>query len=119
MDQHSACGACSFAKFSAEQATKRNYIIINKYKQSEKAPKVNIKNKDNNISHGTLMANLIGNHLLDDNGIVIGIAPNAKIYDFDISNLKEEYYFSNIMEVFDFILINNIKLDVIHDYLLS
>ena len=39
--------------------------------------------------------------------------PNAKIYDFDISNLKEEYYISNILEVFDFILKNDIKLDIL------
>lgn len=88
-------------------------IIINKYKQSEKAPKVNTKNRNEIVSHGTLMANLIGNPFLDDNGKVIGIAPNAKIYDFDISNLKEEYHISNILEVFDFILKNGIKLDIL------
>ncbi len=88
-------------------------IIINKYKQSENSPKVNTKNKNEIVSHGTLMANLIGNPFLDDNGRVIGIAPNAKIYDFDISNLKEEYHISNILEVFDFILKNGIKLDIL------
>lgn len=88
-------------------------IIINKYKQSEKAPNVNTKNKNEIVSHGTLMANLIGNQFLDDNGRIIGIAPNAKIYDFDISNLKEEYHISNILEVFDFILKNGIKLDIL------
>ena len=88
-------------------------IIINKYKQSEKAPNVNTKNKNEIVSHGTLMATLIGNQFLDDNGKVIGIAPNAKIYDFDISNLREEYHISNILEVFDFILKNGIKLDIL------
>ncbi|MFX1340013.1 MAG: S8 family serine peptidase [Promethearchaeota archaeon] len=88
-------------------------IIMNKYQQSNGEAKINNKNTNDKVSHGTLMANLIGNQFLDDNEIVIGIAPNAKIYDFDISNIKEEYYFSNILEVFDFILKNGIKLDII------
>ena len=88
-------------------------IIINKYRQSERTQDVNTKNGIDIVSHGTLMANLIGNQFLDYNDRIIGIAPNAKIYDFDISNLKEEYYISNILEVFDFILENSIKLDIL------
>ena len=42
-----------------------------------------------------------------------GIAPNAKLIDFDISNSKEEYYFSNILEVFDLILKEEIRLDIL------
>jgi serine protease AprX len=59
------------------------------------------------------MANIIGNQFLDENGIVIGIAPDTKIYDFDISNLKEEYYISDVLEAFDFINTKDIKLDII------
>jgi len=87
--------------------------IINKYKQSDGTTKISKKNKNEKVSHGTLMATLIGNQFLDNKGVAIGIAPNAKIYDFDISNIKEDYYFSDILEIFDFILTNDIKLDII------
>ncbi len=88
-------------------------IVIKKYTQSTEKPKSNNNNKNNIVNHATLMANIIGNQLLDYNGRIIGIAPNAKLFDFNISNLEEEYYFSNILNVFDFILTNKIKLDIL------
>jgi serine protease AprX len=82
--------------------------IIKKYIQTGQHT-VNI----DEVSHGTLMANVIGNQFFDNNKRTIGIAPNAKLIDFDISNFKEEYYFSNILEVFDFILKGDIRLDIL------
>ena len=38
------------------------------------------------VTHGTLMANILVNQFLDDNNNIIGIAPQASLIDFDISN---------------------------------
>ena len=83
-------------------------IIIRKYSQTEQH-----KLDAAEISHGTLMANLIGNQFFDFNKRIIGIAPNAKLIDFDIFNSKEEYHFSNILEVFDFIIKEDMRLDIL------
>ncbi|MFX1310833.1 MAG: S8 family serine peptidase [Promethearchaeota archaeon] len=81
-------------------------VEINRYSltESSKKPK---------ITHGTLMANIIVNQFLDENNNIIGIAPNARLFDFDISNSKEQYFFSNILEIFDYINENNLKIDVL------
>ena len=88
-------------------------IVIKKYTQSTEKPNSNKNIKNDIVNHATLMANIIGNQLSDYNGRIIGIAPNTKLFDFNISNLEEEYYFSNILNVFDFILTNKIKLDIL------
>jgi len=88
-------------------------IVIKKYTQSTDKPKSNNINKKDIVNHATLMANIIGNRLLDYNGRIIGIAPNVKLFDFNISNLEEKHYLSNILNIFDFILTNSIKLDIL------
>ncbi|MFX1573618.1 MAG: S8 family serine peptidase [Promethearchaeota archaeon] len=65
------------------------------------------------ISHGTIMASLIGNQFKDSEGHFIGIAPDAKILDFNISNSEQQYYFSDVLRVFDLIIEKNIKVDVL------
>jgi len=83
-------------------------IILTKYNQNEQHKFVT-----GEVSHGTLMANIIGNQFFDTNRRIIGIAPNAKLIDFDIFNSKEEYHFSNILEVFDFIIKEDMRLDIL------
>ncbi|MFW9818263.1 MAG: S8 family serine peptidase [Candidatus Thorarchaeota archaeon] len=67
----------------------------------------------NEISHGTVMASIICNRFEDSNGNYIGIAPNVEIYDFDISNSYQEYFFNDILRVFDKIYKEQINLDII------
>ena len=56
---------------------------------------------DDNISHGTIMASIVGNQLKTPDYETIGIAPGVNLIDFDISNPQQEHFFSNILEIFD------------------
>ncbi|MFX1409609.1 MAG: S8 family serine peptidase [Promethearchaeota archaeon] len=71
------------------------------------------KRKVQEITHGTIMATIIGNQYRDNEGIFLGIAPNAKIIDFNISNSDNEYYFSSVLEILDLIISQNIEIDII------
>ena len=91
---------------------------INQVYDSFKGVKINHysfneRNKKEKITHGTLMANIIVNQFQDENKNIIGIAPDAKIIDFDIYNSKEQYFFSDILGVFDDIIQKNIKVDIL------
>ena len=88
-------------------------IIENSYQISIDSSSERKTVKKGGITHGTLKANIIGNQYMDYEDNVIGIAPGARIIDFDISNDKNEYYFSNILGVFDLIFIEKIKMDVL------
>lgn len=72
-----------------------------------------LKNFKKEITHGTIMASVISNRFknIDDN--YIGIAPNVNYIDFNISNSDQEYYFSNILQVFDKIIKQNIDIDIL------
>ena len=59
------------------------------------------------------MASIISNRFEDSNGNYIGIAPDAEIYDFDISNSHQEHSFKDILRVFDKIYEEQINLDII------
>jgi len=87
--------------------------ISKSYSLEKGVKKSNKKNLKDEISHGTILASLICNQFKDSEGEFIGIAPNSKIVDFNISNLKQEYYFSNILNVFDVIIKDNIELDIL------
>ena len=87
--------------------------LIKKYSQNGQNIATLEKNNEAGVNHGTLMAHLIASQFLDHRGRMIGIAPNAKLLDFDISNSKQDYYFSNILEIFDMILKNTILLDIL------
>jgi len=69
--------------------------------------------KKDKVTHGTLMANIIVNQYLDDKNNTIGIAPDSKIVDFDISNPENHYYLSDILDVLEFILDEEIKIDIL------
>ena len=71
------------------------------------------KNLEKEITHGTLMANIITNYYVDDNYIPIGIAPDAELIDLNISNAEERYFFSDVLEKFDFVIKNNVSIDII------
>jgi len=88
-------------------------IIEKKYTLQEKGKTKKRQNKEKLITHGTIMANIIGNQYLDYYDRIIGIAPYVKIVDFDISNLKEEYFISDILEIFDIIIKNEKNLDIL------
>ena len=71
------------------------------------------KYRGNQITHGTIMASLINNQFITENLTTIGIAPDSKLIDFDISNLENEFYFSDILRIFDIIITQEVKLDVL------
>ena len=71
------------------------------------------KNFEKEITHGTLMANIITNYYVDANHIPIGIAPDAELIDLDISNAEEKYFFSDVLTKFDFIIKNNVAVDIL------
>ena len=75
--------------------------------------KVSVVTKKTDISHGTTMASIIGNQYKDSYYSFLGIAPNAKFIDFNISVSNNEYYFSNILEIFDLINSQSIKIDIL------
>ncbi|MFX1530075.1 MAG: S8 family serine peptidase [Promethearchaeota archaeon] len=75
--------------------------------------KVFQKEVGNQITHGTIMAGIIANQFKDLSNNSLGIVPDAKIFDFDISNSKDEYLFSDILKTFDFIIKENIEIDVL------
>ncbi|TFG25967.1 MAG: hypothetical protein EU532_11010 [Promethearchaeota archaeon] len=87
--------------------------IIKKYSQNGYNIGKFERMNEADVNHGTLMAHLISSRFLDHRGRMIGIAPNAKLIDFDISNSNQDYYFSNILEFFDMILKNSIHLDIL------
>lgn len=88
-------------------------VISNQFSLKEGTIRTKEKITKKEITHGTLMANIIGNQYLDNNNNIIGIAPDVKIIDLDISNLKEEYYISSVLEIFDIITKNNIRFDLL------
>lgn len=71
------------------------------------------KIQQNEISHGTIMASIIGNQFKDVDDNYIGIAPNVNLIDFDLSNSNKEYYFSNVLKIFDKISKKNIDVDIL------
>ncbi|KKN15985.1 hypothetical protein LCGC14_0980420 [marine sediment metagenome] len=80
---------------------------------SQHYQKDKIKPNLKEITHGTIMASVIANQFKNENNHRIGIAPDVKILDFYISNSQKEYYFSNVLEIFDSILNQKIELNVI------
>ena len=96
----------------------KNFTAISKInsKQYFLNGKVKINNPKSikkEITHGTIMASIISNQFknIDDN--YIGIAPNVNYIDFNISNSNQEYYFSDILQVFDKIIGENINIDIL------
>ncbi len=86
-------------------------IEIHEFDFIDEKKSVVIKKTD--ISHGTTMASIIGNQYKDSYYSFLGIAPNAKFIDFNISVSNNEYYFSNILEIFDLINSQSIKIDIL------
>ena len=71
------------------------------------------KNLKKEVTHGTLMANIITSYYVDANHIPIGIAPDAELIDLDVSNAEERYFFSDVLEKFDFIIKNKVAIDIL------
>jgi len=86
-------------------------IEIDEFDFIDEKKSVVIKKTD--ISHGTTMASIIGNQYKDSYYSFLGIAPNAKFIDFNISVSNNKYYFSNILEIFDLINSQSIKIDIL------
>ncbi len=87
-------------------------VVINHYRlKNDEADKEDVKKEEH--AHGTIMASVIANQYLDRFNNKMGIAPDVKIIDLDISNSTEEFYISNVLEMFDLITNKNIKIDVL------
>ena len=89
-------------------------IVKETYKLSDKSKTLKKDtNKKEEITHGSLMASIIGNQYLGYDDNIIGIAPNANLIDLDISNDSKEYYISDILEIVDIIITNKVKMDLL------
>lgn len=71
------------------------------------------KSRGTQITHGTIMASIINNQFTDDFYTTLGVAPDAEIVDIDISNSQKEFYFSDILRIFDIIIKQEIELDIL------
>lgn len=71
------------------------------------------KSRENQITHGTVMACIINNQFTENLYSAIGVAPEAEIIDCDISNSRNRYCFSDILQIFDIITKQKIKIDVL------
>jgi serine protease AprX len=89
---------------------------VSRYNSNNKEFKSKVGNQ---ITHGTIMASIIGNQIIDLKNNPIGIVPDAELIDFDISNSKDEYFFSSILKVFDIIIKENVEVDVLLISLIS
>jgi len=96
----------------------KNFSSISKistmqYPLNDKAKPNNLKDIQKEITHGTIMASIISNQFKNVDDKYIGIAPNVNYLDFNISNSNHEYYFSNILQIFDKIIKENIDIDIL------
>jgi len=87
--------------------------VVSKYQLYSNKHKPKNINEDQAINHGTLMAALMINKSRDQQNRIIGIAPEAKIIDFDISNSNSEFFISEILEIFDLIIKKSILIDLL------
>ena len=85
--------------------------ISKNFKGEEKINK--IKNKEKEITHGTIIASIISNQFKDVYDNYIGIAPDVNLIDFNISNPYQEYFFSNVLDVLDKINKEKINIDIL------
>ncbi|MFX1570989.1 MAG: S8 family serine peptidase [Promethearchaeota archaeon] len=68
---------------------------------------------ENMITHGTIMASIIKNHFRNDEDNLIGIAPKANIIDLKLTSSTGEYYFSDVLHIFDKINEDQIEMDIL------
>jgi serine protease AprX len=72
-----------------------------------------LKIREKEISHGTIMAGIIGNQFKNADNECIGVAPNVNLIDFKLDNSKPEYFFSDILRIFEKILKDKIGIDIL------
>ncbi|MFW9827654.1 MAG: S8 family serine peptidase [Candidatus Thorarchaeota archaeon] len=73
----------------------------------------NINSYGEEISHGTIMAGIIGNQFKDIDGNYLGIAPKVKFFDFQLTTNKKEYFISDILRILDQIKKLKIEIDIL------
>lgn len=77
-------------------------VVLKKYKLHEHSERGHDTNP-RQITHGTLMASIISNQYVDYEDNHVGIAPEAKLIDYDISNEDCRFQFSNVLNILDLI----------------
>jgi serine protease AprX len=88
------------------------FSISNKMKRINSSKNLKIK-QGSQITHGTIMASIITNQFTENMIYAIGVAPDARIIDLDISNPQKEYHFSDILNIIEIITKKNIKIDIL------
>ncbi len=86
-------------------------ILILKLKGNDKEPNIDQVKKE--ITHGTLMANIIANQYLTFEDISVGIAPDVKIIDLNVTKPETGFYISSVMEMFDSIINSDLKMHIL------
>ncbi|MHA1726815.1 MAG: S8 family serine peptidase [Promethearchaeota archaeon] len=79
---------------------KKTIISNNKHEKSEI------------VSHGTLMAGIIGNKCIHEN-YLLGIAPQVQIIDIQLTNHNNIIRISNVLHIFDVIIRRRLYLDIL------
>ncbi|MFX0104434.1 MAG: S8 family serine peptidase [Candidatus Hodarchaeota archaeon] len=72
-----------------------------------------IKKNEKKITHGTIIASIISNQFKDTDNNYVGIAPEVNFIDFNISNQDHEYYFSNVLDIFEKISKEKMNVDIL------
>ncbi len=72
-----------------------------------------IKASEKEITHGTIMASIIGNQFKNSEDNFIGIAPKANLIDLKLESSNSEYYISDVLKIFDKINNGKIKIDIL------
>lgn len=65
------------------------------------------------VSHGTVMAGIIGNQFKDSEGNYVGIAPKISFLDFQLISRKNEYFISDILKILEQIKKLKIEIDIL------
>lgn len=90
-----------------------NHNVISHHGNRKRKESIKKGDWQSKISHGTVIASILSNHLRDNNNNFIGIAPNIKLIDFNILTQKNEFFLSSILEIVDLIINENIELDIL------
>ncbi|MBD3197772.1 MAG: S8 family serine peptidase [Candidatus Lokiarchaeota archaeon] len=66
-----------------------------------------------NITHGTLLANIIKSNFIDEEGFSNALAPDSNLIDLTISTKQKSYHISDLLKVLDLIDKENPQLDIL------
>jgi serine protease AprX len=88
-------------------------INIKKFLISDENIIISDKLAKQSTAHGSLMAGILVNKHENNKNKFLGISPDIKILDFDISNERSKFYFSSILKVLDYVKKKKLEFDIL------